>query len=1021
MGRYLIIQNYFIPISLVVSIEVIKFFQCFLMSWSEDLKSSDGTYCRVNSVIINEELGQIDYILSDKTGTLTMNKMDFVGCSIGDTIYGGKFINKDGKIIFISNLECIGMDFNDCNLKQFDDTLAETFHGLTNNFEKPLDINDCLEFVNDSEMDSHTASIDAFPKQERVFINSQAQLAKWFITSMAICNECLCETDDEGKISYTSPSPDEIALCTAAGKFDIKLIDRKGDRVKVSDFGINQEYEIKMLFEFDSDRKAMSVVIKNPTDENYYLLIKGADSSILNLIDPEKPYLEGTKEFQYNASIQGLRTLVFAMKKIDQKDFDIINATYNDIMTKPNREENLKKLANDIEQNVTLIGATCIEDKLQDKVGETIVKLNNAGIKVWMITGDKQETAENISLSCGILNTGMTVHHLRDFDQKNLGKLIYDIKNEMTMFKKNKQGIIVEMSCADFLLKHHQDLDENDKGLLSELSDLLMKMDGVVCCRSTPKQKAKLVEMVKDKKFTTLAIGDGANDVNMITQAHVGIGLYGQEGLNAVLSSDYALGEFKLLANLVLIQGRWFNMRNGLFVKNYLWKNILFSMPLWYFGWFSYWGGQLLYDQWYASIYNVIYLTAPQMILAWFDIDVHYRYPKPYYPNEHEKTFSSKLEIYERPLIKEYYNRLYYTTKECKYFNYGIMILETFKAMIQGIIMGLITMGSVEQMVFADGYVADVWTASYIIYISVVFSSNLSCVFRAFQITGLFIIALLFCSVFPYFLFAFVYDTTPFIYMNYSQGTNEFLWGRGQFFLTIIANVGFVVLSELIWRTLSLEFSPHVPDYLLRLVLDGTDHIEENFQNINKEGFIKKDNVNIHGSYSIQKRDSIRSYVSQNSQSKRSINLSVSNFQHSDFRKTSAQPDENNEFGDNLSVIDEMEENIGVLNKSNFSKQISIPSSQIKKDSFKGIQNSTSVQKNVGEFDFLIKPDDNVQPDTQNPENIKNPQIINLHLSGNNGNVNHQLNAIPRLKPIAPKKMSEQDYEVDSCMSDDRK
>ena len=140
------------------------------------------------------------------------------------------------------------------------------------------------------------------------------------------------------------------------------------------------------------------------------MLVKGADSSIFKILSPSKEqiFIEETKSFLYNSSIQGLRTLCFGIKLLKKDDFEKMRASYNDIMSKPNRDTNMKKLAKMVEVNVVLMGATAIEDKLQDNVKVTIKKLTEADIKVWMITGDKLETAENIVLSCGITSLDMS-------------------------------------------------------------------------------------------------------------------------------------------------------------------------------------------------------------------------------------------------------------------------------------------------------------------------------------------------------------------------------------------------------------------------------------------------------------------------------------------------------------------------------------------------------------------------------------------------------------------------------------
>jgi magnesium-transporting ATPase (P-type) len=236
-------------------------------------------------------------------------------------------------------------------------------------------------------------------------------------------------------------------------------------------------------------------------------------------------------------------------------------------LLKPNRSENLQKLALRVETDILLLGCTAIEDKLQPNVPATIRKFLEIDIKVWMITGDKLETAENIALSCGITNPSMNLFTLKKTQKSEISQEINDINSQiLTNHSETKKGIIVEMGSLDFIFQN-KDLETSQ--VVQSLTQLLLQMDSVVCCRATPKQKAKLVKMVKTQNLTVLAVGDGANDVNMINEANVGIGIYGQEGLNAVHASDYGIGEFQVLSNLLLVHGRWCNFRNSLFIRNF--------------------------------------------------------------------------------------------------------------------------------------------------------------------------------------------------------------------------------------------------------------------------------------------------------------------------------------------------------------------------------------------------------------------------------------------------------------------
>lgn len=116
-----------------------------------------------------------------------------------------------------------------------------------------------------------------------------------------------------------------------------------------------------------------------------------------------------------------------------------------------------------------------------------------------------------------------------------------------------------------------------------------------------------------------MAIGDGANDVAMILEAHIGVGLYGNEGMRAVQSSDYALGEFQFLWRLLLVHGRWSYLRNADLILYFFYKNIVFTLPQMFYAFINAYSGQTIYDDWYISFYNLFFTSLPLGMKAIFD------------------------------------------------------------------------------------------------------------------------------------------------------------------------------------------------------------------------------------------------------------------------------------------------------------------------------------------------------------------------------------------------------------------
>lgn len=158
------------------------------------------------------------------------------------------------------------------------------------------------------------------------------------------------------------------------------------------------------------------------------------------------------------------------------------------------------------------------------------------------------------------------------------------------------------------------EIDRNEQ-LSKEFMEISDQVDVVLACRVSPKQKADIVRLVRNKhpEKTTLAIGDGANDVAMILAAHVGVGILGKEGQQAARSADYAIGQFKFLKPLLFYHGREAYRRNSYFVLYNFYKNFLYVVTQWYFGFYSAFSGQTLYEQLIYQLYNITCTSVPIM------------------------------------------------------------------------------------------------------------------------------------------------------------------------------------------------------------------------------------------------------------------------------------------------------------------------------------------------------------------------------------------------------------------------
>lgn len=349
----------------------------------------------------------------------------------------------------------------------------------------------------------------------------------------------------------------------------------------------------------------MSAVVRGP-DGKIKLYCKGADTVILERLSENNPFVEPTLMHLEEYATEGLRTLCVAMREIPEDEYARWSQIYDKASTTlVNRAEELDRAAEMIEQDMFLLGATAIEDKLQDGVPDTIHTLQEAGIKVWVLTGDRQETAINIGYSCKLLNEEMSLivcNEENHWDTKNFleAKLkeINDVRNRgedlevsdrdasIYMFLLYRLGLITYLFCSQplaLVIDGRALTFALEKDIEKILLDLAVLCKAVVCCRVSPLQKALVVKLVKKYiPAILLAIGDGANDVSMIQAAHVGIGISGVEGLQAARSADFAISQFRYLKKLLLVHGAWSYQRLSKMIFYYFYKNVaLYLTQFW--------------------------------------------------------------------------------------------------------------------------------------------------------------------------------------------------------------------------------------------------------------------------------------------------------------------------------------------------------------------------------------------------------------------------------------------------------
>ena len=640
---YLLLLNTLIPISLIITLEVVKLIQGLFMS------SDHYSYSKIrkkwltpNSVSLNEECGLVDYIFSDKTGTLTCNKMEFKYCVIGDICYqymrGNPEENSEKEINFRKEENITPFTNYQMYRAIYDNINTNSNNGKNDNNFKSNKSNKYLEKKN-----YQNYVVKSEDNTESLSLEKTDYIIEHFWTALSLCHTCAVELNEKGLEEYICVSPDSIELVKAA-KSQGWAYEESGNpnikRVKVGDaIPETKSFEKLQIIEFSSDRKRETIIVKS-SEGKILLYCKGADSIIEKRLskNSSSQILTQSKNYVDKFSAQGLRTLFIAMKVISKKEYTTFDKELKEaMMSIEDKDKKVNEVCDKIEKNLYLIGTTIVEDKLQNEVPETIRDLRLAKIKIWMLTGDKMNTAYNIGLSCNLISKNMKIFNicgiepkkdentLEIINKKEREQIILDFAKEFNKFKGDfdsmkghtlQYGILVDEKA---LLTINEDY-ETQKIFLDIAKDAV----AVICCRVSPLQKSQVVKMMKNysPNSKTLAIGDGGNDVSMIMEAHIGVGIYGEEGMRAVQSSDYAIGEFRFLHSLLFFHGRTNYMRNAECILYFFYKNFVFTFLQFIFGFYCNFTGQTIIDDWYITLFNLLFTSLPLGARALLDHDV---------------------------------------------------------------------------------------------------------------------------------------------------------------------------------------------------------------------------------------------------------------------------------------------------------------------------------------------------------------------------------------------------------------
>ncbi|KAG7400914.1 hypothetical protein PHYBOEH_003825 [Phytophthora boehmeriae] len=637
-----------VPITLYVSITLVKAFQGYFMESDLDMYDEESeTPMRVRNMQLNEQLGQISHIFSDKTGTLTCNKMEFRKCSIGGRSYG-------------KGTTAIGLaarmrsDFKGAPVED-EETASENDHEFDARTEVPAPNVNFKDKTMWRDMDNKE--------------DPQSTKIEEFLTLLALCHGVLIErldpteNDASPPIHYSASSPDELALVCGAKFFGYEFIDREPGSVSIKKpDGVVDQYDILEVFEFDSNRKRMSVVVQRrkrddelrqmseSAEDDVLVLTKGADSMLFPRLAPvsanNNAIRDATVQHLESFAQDGLRTLVVCSRRINPQAWEQFYAQYRHVSADLSEVEAksrglpnaIDKLQDEMESNLELLGATAIEDRLQDGVPETMESLAKAGICIWVLTGDMEETAINIGYACRLLNNDMERHVINGAKYKTKGSILRRLDKIFHSIHGAASDDPVTVAAQSVLsppsgeVEHALVIDGASLNMILEdplhnlhLLRVALLCKVVVACRVSPQQKAQLVELVKLNvpESHTLSIGDGANDVPMIQSAHIGVGISGQEGLQAVNSSDYALAQFRFLSTLILVHGRWNYDRVAALVVYTFYKNIAYNVSMfWYTLWPTGFSGTMIYSALIQQGYNLCFTALPIVVFSAYDKDL---------------------------------------------------------------------------------------------------------------------------------------------------------------------------------------------------------------------------------------------------------------------------------------------------------------------------------------------------------------------------------------------------------------
>nr|XP_023690721.1 probable phospholipid-transporting ATPase IIA [Paramormyrops kingsleyae] len=528
-----------------------------------------GTVVRAST--IPEQLGRISYLLTDKTGTLTQNEMVFRRLHLGTVAYG---------------------------MDSMDEVQSHVFSAYT---QPPHDLPATRAPAATKVRKTISSRVHEAVKAIALVHNVTPVYESNGVTDQAEAEQ---HYEDACRV-YQASSPDEVSLVQWTESVGLTLVGRDQSSMQLrTPSGQILNFTILQIFPFTYESKRMGIIVRDESTGEITFYMKGADVVMAGIVQ----YNDWLEEECGNMAREGLRVLVVAKKSLTEEQYQDFEARYLQAkLSVHDRSLKVATVIESLEMEMELLCLTGVEDQLQADVRPTLEILRNAGIKVWMLTGDKLETATCTAKNAHLVTRNQDIHVFRPVTTRGEAHL------ELNAFRrKHDCALVISGDSLEVCLKFYE----------YEFMELACQCPAVVCCRCAPTQKAQIVRLLQERTGKlTCAVGDGGNDVSMIQVADCGVGVEGKEGKQASLAADFSVTQFKHLGRLLMVHGRNSYKRSAALSQFVIHRSLCISTMQAVFSSVFYFASVPLYQGFLIIGYSTLYTMFPVFSLV-LDKDV---------------------------------------------------------------------------------------------------------------------------------------------------------------------------------------------------------------------------------------------------------------------------------------------------------------------------------------------------------------------------------------------------------------